>query len=47
MYQTPFPFANSKILDGIHCVGNKIVFEIKEDIIIDLDSTRQLNFKVY
>ncbi len=45
MYQTPFPFANSKILDGIHCVGKKIVFEIREDEIIDLDSTKQLNLK--
>ena len=45
MYNTAFPFANSKILDGIHCVGKKIVFEIREDEIIDLDSTKQLNLK--
>lgn len=45
MFNTPFPFANSKILNKIHCVGKKIVFEIKEDEIIDLDSTKQLNLK--
>ncbi|MGB0879195.1 MAG: DUF433 domain-containing protein [Polaribacter sp.] len=45
MYHTPFPFANAKILDGIHYVGKKIVFEIQEDEIIDLDSTKQLNLK--
>lgn len=42
---TPFPFANSKILERIHCIGKKIVFEIREDDIIDLDSTKQLNLK--
>ena len=45
MYGTSFPFANAKILDAIHCVGKKIVFEIHEDEIIDLDSTKQLNLK--
>lgn len=45
MYNTAFPFANSSILDGIYCVGKKIVFEIRENIIIELDSTKQLNLK--
>ncbi len=45
MYNTPFPFANSNILAGIHCVGKKIIFEIKENQIIDLDSSKQLNLK--
>lgn len=43
MYNTAFPFANAKILEGIHCFGKKIVFEIKENEIIDLDFTKQLN----
>lgn len=45
MYNTPFPFANSVILNGLHCVGKKIVFEIEKGNIIDLDSTKQLNLQ--
>ncbi|MCK0191712.1 DUF433 domain-containing protein [Arenibacter sp. F20364] len=45
IYETPFPFAKSEILDGINCFGKKIVFEINNDEIIDLDSTKQLNLK--
>lgn len=45
IFETPFPFAKSEILDGINCFGKKIVFEINNDEIIDLDSTKQLNLK--
>lgn len=45
IFKTPFPFAKSEILDGINCFGKKIVFEINNDEIIDLDSTKQLNLK--
>lgn len=44
-YNTPFPFAQSHILDGLNCFGKRIVFEIDKDLIIDLDSTKQLNLK--
>ena len=45
IFKTPFPFAKSEILDGINCFGKKIVFEMNNDEIIDLDSTKQLNLK--
>jgi uncharacterized protein (DUF433 family) len=45
IFKTPFPFAKSEVLSGISCVGKKIVFEIKKDEIIDLNSTKQLNLK--
>ncbi|WP_418500390.1 DUF433 domain-containing protein [Flagellimonas sp.] len=45
IFQTPFPFAKEEILSCINCFGRKIVFEIKKDEIIDLDSTKQLNLK--
>jgi len=45
LFQTPFPFATSDILDKINCFGKKIVFEINNDDIIDLDSTKQFNLK--
>lgn len=45
IFNTPFPFAKSEILDGINCFGKKIVFEINKDEIINLDSTKQLNLK--
>ncbi|MFD1616607.1 DUF433 domain-containing protein [Gelatiniphilus marinus] len=45
IFNTPFPFAKSEILDGINCFGKKIVFEMNNDEIIDLDSTKQLNLK--
>jgi len=45
IFQTPFPFAKSEILEGLNCFGKKIVFEITKDEIIDLDSTKQLNLK--
>lgn len=45
IFQTPFPFAKSEILEGINCFGKKIVFEINNEEIIDLDSTKQLNLK--
>ncbi|AXG69556.1 hypothetical protein KORDIASMS9_01779 [Kordia sp. SMS9] len=44
-YLTPFPFAKSEILERISCFGKKIVLEISEDLIINLDSTKQLNLK--
>ncbi len=45
IFKTPFPFAKSEILDGINCFGKKIVFEMNNDEIIDLDSSKQLNLK--
>ena len=45
IFQTPFPFAKSELLDGINCFGKKIVFEINKNDIINLDSTKQLNLK--
>lgn len=45
IFETPFPFAKSEILDGMNCFGKKIVFEMNNDEIIDLDSTKQLNLK--
>lgn len=45
IFNTPFPFAKAGILDGINCFGKKIVFEMNNDEIIDLDSTKQLNLK--
>jgi len=45
IFQTPFPFAKSEILEGLNCFGKKIVFEITKDEIINLDSTKQLNLK--
>ena len=45
IFNTPFPFAKSEILDGINCFGKKIVFQMNNDEIIDLDSTKQLNLK--
>lgn len=44
-FNTPFPFAISHIIDRIKCFGRKIVFEINDDDIINLDSTKQLNLK--
>lgn len=43
MFDTPFPFANSNILQSIYCSGKKILFEVEEDNIINLDFTKQLN----
>lgn len=45
LFETPFPFAKSEIINGMNCFGKKIVFEISKDDIIDLDSTKQLNLK--
>lgn len=45
IYETPFPFAKSEILDAINCFGKKIVFQLNHEDIIDLDSTKQLNLK--
>ncbi|MEM6719149.1 MAG: DUF433 domain-containing protein [Bacteroidota bacterium] len=44
-YKTPFPFAKSEILEKISCFGKRIVLEVNEDVIINLDSTKQLNLK--
>lgn len=43
MYNTAFPFAISKIIQGIRCVGSRIVFKIKDGEYINLDATKQLN----
>ena len=43
MYKTVFPFANEKILHGLGTCGKKLVFQINEQIIINLDFTKQLN----
>jgi len=45
IFETPFPFAKSQILNGMNCFGKRIVFEVSKDEIIDLDSTKQLNLK--
>jgi len=37
IFKTPFPFATSKILDGLNAAGKKIVFQFNEDHIINLD----------
>ena len=42
-FNTPFPFAISRIINRMNCFGRKILFEISEDDIINLDSTKQLN----
>lgn len=42
-YNTPFPFAISHIINRMNCFGRKIVFEISDNDIINLDSTKQLN----
>lgn len=42
-FNTPFPFAISHIINRMKCFGRKIVFEISENEIINLDSTKQLN----
>lgn len=44
-FDTAFPFASSKIIEKITCVGRRIVFEINENEIINLDATKQLNLK--
>ena len=44
-YNTPFPFAQSDILSRINCFGKKIIFELQNGYLIDLDSTKQLNLK--
>jgi len=45
IFKTPFPFATSKILDGLNTAGKKIVFQFNEEQIINLDMTRQFNLK--
>ncbi len=42
-FQTPFPFAVSKIINKINCFGKRIVFELNDNELINLDSTKQLN----
>ena len=42
-FNTPFPFAISHIINRMKCFGRKIVFEISDDEIINLDTTKQLN----
>ena len=44
-YNTPFPFAISHIINRINCFGRRIIFEINDDELINLDSTKQLNMK--
>ena len=43
MYETVFPFANERILKGIGTIGKKLVFQIDDQKIINLDFTKQLN----
>lgn len=43
MYDTVFPFANEKILNGIGIVGKTLVFQIDKENIINLDFSKQLN----
>ncbi|MDG1320741.1 MAG: DUF433 domain-containing protein [Polaribacter sp.] len=45
MFSTPFPFANSSVINGINCVGKKVLFEVNNEDIINLDSSKQLNLK--
>lgn len=44
-FETAFPFAISNIINKMNCVGKRIVFEVSENEIINLDSTKQLNLK--
>lgn len=44
-FNTTFPFAISEIINKMNCVGKRIVFEINENDLINLDSTKQLNMK--
>lgn len=45
MFNTPFPFATSGILEGLGSVGKKIIFEFNDEEFINLDMTKQLNLK--
>lgn len=42
IYETPFPFAQKAVLEGIHTDGKKIFLRIPDGT-ISLDGTRQLN----
>lgn len=44
-FNTAFPFAISHIINKINCFGKRIVFEINDEELINLDSTKQLNLK--
>lgn len=44
IYDTPFPFAQKEVLDGIHTDGKKIFLETPEGT-ISLDGTRQFNLE--
>jgi len=44
-FKTPFPFAISSIINKMSCFGKRIVFEVNDDELINLDSTKQLNMK--
>lgn len=45
MFSTPFPFANANVINGINCVGKKVLFEFENKDIINLDASKQLNLK--
>lgn len=45
IYDTAFPFANSKIIQDIRCVGRRIVLKTKNGDYINLDATKQLNLE--
>ena len=45
MFSTAFPFAQAEVINGINCVGKKVLFEFKNRDIINLDSSKQLNLK--
>jgi uncharacterized protein (DUF433 family) len=43
MYNTVFPFANERILNGVGIIGKTLVFQINPENIINLDFSKQLN----
>jgi uncharacterized protein (DUF433 family) len=45
-YQTPYPFANKDVLNGLRSDGKKVIFEQEDGIIYSIDSNKQtyLNF---
>lgn len=45
IFNSPFPFATSKVLKSIFTDGNTIFFKEGSDAIVSLDGKRQFNFK--
>lgn len=45
IFETPFPFATSKILKGIKVNGKNIAFQFNHEQIMDINMTKQLNLE--